>query len=128
MPVPPEAIWEVLADPASYGYWVVGSKAIRDAEPGWPAQGSKFHHTVGAGPLKVADHTEAVEVEPPRLLKLRAKGRPAGTATVTMRDDPQAAGRRDRGADDREPRQRVRGPDPEPAHPRVHDRPQQPSR
>ncbi len=94
MPVPPEAIWEVLADPASYGYWVVGSKAIRDAEPGWPAQGSKFHHTVGAGPLKVADHTEAVEVEPPRLLKLRAKARPAGTATVTMRmiPRPQAGG------------------------------------
>ncbi len=94
MPVPPEAVWEVLADPASYGYWVVGSKAIRDAEPGWPAQGSKFHHTVGVGPLKVADHTEAVEVEPPRLLKLRAKGRPAGTATVTMRmiPRPQAGG------------------------------------
>jgi len=88
MPVPPEAVWGVLADPESYAYWVVGSKVIRDAEPEWPVPGSKFHHTVGAGPLKVSDHTEAVEAEPPRLLKIRAKGRPLGTATVTMRMIP----------------------------------------
>ena len=51
MPVPPEAVWDVLADPSSYGYWVVGSKQTRDAEPEWPAPGSKFHHTIGFGPL-----------------------------------------------------------------------------
>ena len=37
MPVPPQAVWDALADPAGYGYWVVGSKEIRDAEPGFPA-------------------------------------------------------------------------------------------
>ena len=37
MAVPPQAVWDVLADPAGYGYWVVGSKLIRDAEPDWPA-------------------------------------------------------------------------------------------
>jgi uncharacterized protein YndB with AHSA1/START domain len=84
MAVPPQAVWDVLADPVGYGYWVVGSKVIRDAEPEWPAPGSKFHHTIGVGPLTLSDHTVALEAEPPRLLKLRAKGRPAGTATVTM--------------------------------------------
>jgi uncharacterized protein YndB with AHSA1/START domain len=84
MPVPPDAVWDVLADPGSYGYWVVGSKVIRDAEPGWPAVGSKFHHTVGAGPITVSDHTEVLEADRPRRLKLRAKARPAGTAAVTM--------------------------------------------
>src|SRR5215213_2858622 len=84
MPVPPEAVWDALADPGNYGYWVVGSKLIRDAEPGWPAPGTKFHHTIGFGPLKVSDHTVALESEPPRLLKLRAKGRPLMTATVTL--------------------------------------------
>jgi uncharacterized protein YndB with AHSA1/START domain len=84
MPVPPEAVWDSLADPAGYGYWVVGSKVIRDADPGWPAPGSRFHHTVGAGPIKVSDHTEALEAEPPVLLRLRTKARPLGTATVTM--------------------------------------------
>jgi uncharacterized protein YndB with AHSA1/START domain len=84
MAVPPEAVWDVLADPRSYVYWVVGSKAIRDADPEWPQPGSKFHHTIGLGPLTRDDHTEALEADPPRRLRLRAKGRPVGTATVTM--------------------------------------------
>jgi uncharacterized protein YndB with AHSA1/START domain len=84
MPVPPEAVWDVLAEPDSYGYWVAGSKAIRDAEPGWPAPGSKFHHTIGFGGLTLADHTVALETERPHRLRLRAKGRPVGTATVTL--------------------------------------------
>jgi uncharacterized protein YndB with AHSA1/START domain len=92
MPVPPETVWDVLADPGDYGYWVVGSKVIRDAEPDWPAPGSKFHHTVGAGPLTVSDHTVSLEAERPRLLRLRAKGRPLGTATVTMKLRPKDAG------------------------------------
>jgi hypothetical protein len=85
MPVPPEAVWDVLADPGDYGYWVVGSKVIRDAEPGWPEPGTKFHHTVGAGPFKVSDHTVSLAADAPTYLKLRAKGRPLGTATVEMR-------------------------------------------
>jgi uncharacterized protein YndB with AHSA1/START domain len=92
MAVPPQAVWDVLADPAGYAYWVVGSKVIRDAEPGWPAPGSKFHHTIGVGPLTLEDHTVALEAEPPRLLKLRAKGRPAGTATVTLELQPRDGG------------------------------------
>jgi uncharacterized protein YndB with AHSA1/START domain len=84
MPVPPEAVWDALADPGGYGYWVVGSKEIRDADPHWPAAGSRFHHTIGVGPLTLDDHTESLESDPPQRLKLRAKGRPLGTATITM--------------------------------------------
>jgi uncharacterized protein YndB with AHSA1/START domain len=84
MPVAPEAVWSVLADSASYGDWVVGSKHIRDADAGFPAAGTKFHHTVGIGPLTVRDHTEVLEADRPRLLRLRAKARPVGTATVTL--------------------------------------------
>src|SRR4051794_4430102 len=87
MPVPPEAVWDVLADPAGYEYWVSGSKRIRDADPGFPAVGTRFHHTVGFGPLTLNDHTEVLEAEPPRCLTLRAKGRPLGTAKVTLRLD-----------------------------------------
>jgi polyketide cyclase/dehydrase/lipid transport protein len=88
MPVPPEAVWDVLAEAGSYGYWVVGSKVIRDVEPEWPEAGAKFHHTIGAGPLTISDHTVALETARPRLFVLRAKGRPAGTATVTLRMTP----------------------------------------
>jgi uncharacterized protein YndB with AHSA1/START domain len=62
--VPPEQVFAVLADPAAYADWVVGSDTIRDADPTWPAVGSKFHHRVGIGLLKVNDHTEVVEVDP----------------------------------------------------------------
>ncbi|HWM09029.1 MAG TPA: SRPBCC family protein [Solirubrobacteraceae bacterium] len=92
MPVAPQAVWEALADPGGYAYWVVGSKAIRDADPQWPAAGSRFHHTIGVGPLKVSDHTESLEAQPPRLLRIRAKGRPAGTASVTLELTPRDGG------------------------------------
>ncbi len=92
MAVPPQAVWDVLADPGGYAYWVVGSKLIRDADPTWPEPGSKFHHTIGVGPLTLDDHTEALEAEPPHRFKLRAKGRPLGTATVTMEMTPRDGG------------------------------------
>jgi uncharacterized protein YndB with AHSA1/START domain len=85
MPVPPEAVWDALADAGGYGYWVVGSKEIRDADADWPAPGSKFHHTVGFGPFEISDHTVALEAERPTLLTVRAKGRPLGTARVTLK-------------------------------------------
>lgn len=90
----PERVWETLADPASYGYWVVGSKDIRDAEPGFPAEGTRFHHRVGFGPLTISDHTEVLESSPPHLLRLKAKARPLGTAIVTLSIEPDGDGSR----------------------------------
>jgi Polyketide cyclase / dehydrase and lipid transport len=92
MPVPPAAVWDVLADIGGYGYWVVGSKVIRDGDPHWPAAGSRFHHTIGVGPIKVSDHTVSLEARPPALLRMRAKGRPLGTATVTLEVTPRDSG------------------------------------
>src|SRR5918995_6462259 len=92
MPVPPVAVWDALADPGGYGYWVPGSKVIRDADPEWPAPGSRFHHTIGLGPIKVSDHTVALDSRPPELLRLRAKGRPLGTATITLEMRPRDGG------------------------------------
>ncbi|HEX6026266.1 MAG TPA: SRPBCC family protein [Solirubrobacter sp.] len=92
MPVPVDAVWAALADPSGYEYWVVGSKVIRDAEPDFPAPGTKFHHTIGFGPLTLSDETEVLEAAPPTFLKLRAKGRPIGTASVTMRMIPRDGG------------------------------------
>ena len=94
MPVPPEAVWDALADAGGYGYWVVGSREIRDADEHWPAPGSRFHHTVGVGPLTVRDHTESLEARRPSLLRIRAKARPLGTAKVTLEMTPQDGGTR----------------------------------
>ena len=86
---PRKRVFEVLADPESYGDWIVGSKEIRAADSSWPAPGSRFHHTVGlVGPLTVQDYTCVEEADPPRRLVLRAKTRPLATARVTLRLEP----------------------------------------
>ena len=92
MPAAPDTIWAVLANPENYAYWVVGSKRIRDADAGFPAPGTKFHHTIGFGPMTLNDHSEVIDAEPPQLLRLRVKGRPLGTATVIMRMTPRDGG------------------------------------
>src|SRR5215207_9583002 len=92
MPVLPDAVWAVLARPESYAYWVVGSKLTRGADAGFPAVGTKLHHTIGVGPLTLNDHTEVLEAEPLRRLKLRAKGRPLGTASVEIVLEPHDGG------------------------------------
>jgi uncharacterized protein YndB with AHSA1/START domain len=80
----PERVFAVLADAGRYSDWVVGSQRIRGADPGFPAPGSRFHHSVGIGPLALHDHTEVLEADRPRRLKLVARARPLGTATVTL--------------------------------------------
>jgi uncharacterized protein YndB with AHSA1/START domain len=92
MPVPAQAVWEALSDPGDYAYWVVGSKEIRDADAGFPAPGTKFHHTLGFGPLTLRDHTEVLDADPPSALRLRTKGRPFGTATVTLKLEAREGG------------------------------------
>ena len=89
---PPETVWEVLAEPQHYGHWVVGSSEIRGWDDDWPEPGSRFYHRVGFSPLTIADHTEALESDPPRRLVLRAKSRPLGAARVEMRLEPHPAG------------------------------------
>jgi len=91
---PPEAVFGVLSDPMAYGYWVAGSKEVRDADPEWPLPGSRFHHTVGFGPLAVSDHTTCLRSESPRVLELRTKARPLGTASVRLDLVPEGTGTR----------------------------------
>jgi uncharacterized protein YndB with AHSA1/START domain len=81
---PPAAVFAVLADAHTYEHWVVGCKEIRDADDGWPAPGTMFHHRVGVGPLNTADYTQVISVDRPRCLVLRARARPLGTARVTF--------------------------------------------
>jgi uncharacterized protein YndB with AHSA1/START domain len=80
----PDEVFAALANPENYGDWVVGSETVRDADRTWPKVGSRFHHRIGIGLLKVSDYTEVLEVEPPHRLVMHAKARPLGTAKVTM--------------------------------------------
>jgi uncharacterized protein YndB with AHSA1/START domain len=91
---PPTAVFDVLADPRSYAYWVLGSMEVRDSDQNWPEVGSRFHHTVGVGPLRVRDHTVVEELDSGRYLQLQAKTRPFASARVKLELAPQEGGTR----------------------------------
>jgi uncharacterized protein YndB with AHSA1/START domain len=84
MPVPPDTVFAVLADGWRYADWVVGAKRIRSVDDGWPAPGTRIHHSVGAGPFELKDTTSCLEVDPPGRILLEARAWPAGTAEVDI--------------------------------------------
>jgi len=88
----PEQIWEVLADGWSYPSWVVGASRMRAVSEEWPAKGAKLYHSAGVWPAVLNDETTVLDSEPQRLLRLQAKGRPAGEATVELRIEPAGDG------------------------------------
>ena len=89
---PPEHVYAVLSDPPSYDRFVVGTKAIRHFDPRFPEPGSTLHHTVGAGPLILRDHTRVERADPPKRLVLRASMRPIAVNRVDFRLVPESGG------------------------------------
>nr|WP_296779409.1 SRPBCC family protein [Rhodococcus sp. (in: high G+C Gram-positive bacteria)] len=87
-----EQVWSVLADGWAYATWVVGASRIRAVDPAWPAKGSRIHHSVGIWPAVLSDHTEVADLHEGRELSLNARALPLGTARVTIRLVPLAAG------------------------------------
>lgn len=85
---PPQAVWDVLADPGAYRAWVTGTKAIRGADDGFPRAGTSLYHRVGAGPLTLADRTKVLRSEPAKLLLLDAGLGPLGSARVQIELTP----------------------------------------
>lgn len=85
---PPERVFEVLSDPDSYGFWVVGSSDIRDADAAFPAPGSRFHHTQGILGIGIKDSTRVLECDGARRLVLRVCARPLAVGKVSMQLTP----------------------------------------
>jgi uncharacterized protein YndB with AHSA1/START domain len=77
-------VWAVLADARSYPAWVVGAKEVRSVDAGWPDAGTRFEHTVGAGPFTLDDNTKSLVAEPPHRLVMEARGRPLGRARIEL--------------------------------------------
>ncbi len=92
MPVAPDAVFAVLFDADEYARWVVGAKKIRGTDPNWPAEGSRFHHTVGAGPANIDDSSKILVADPPRRFQLEVRFRPGGVALVTIDVEPRPDG------------------------------------
>lgn len=85
IPAPASAIFDVLVDPTTYPHWLVGARDIRAIDDDWPEPGAAFHHRVGlVGPLKIADLSKVIEIDPPRLLSLEVRARPLGRGRATF--------------------------------------------
>jgi uncharacterized protein YndB with AHSA1/START domain len=90
--VPPDAVFDVLADPETYAHWVVGSSEVRGVEGDWPEPGSKFHHTQGAYGIGLKDSTSVIASNRPRQLVMEARFRPLMVAKVELRLRPRGRG------------------------------------
>ena len=88
----PEQVFAVLADGWLYPTWVVGASRMRAVDATWPAPQSRLHHSAGVWPLLLNDETTVLEWQPPRRMKLEAKGWPLGTATVELEVTPEGDG------------------------------------
>lgn len=87
--VPIEQAFAVLADGWLYGTWVVGASHIRAVDNGWPAPGTRIHHSFGLWPFTLADSTEVTAIERPHRLELDARLWLFGTARVLLElDEP----------------------------------------
>ena len=80
----PEQVFAVLQDGWTNPGWVVGATRMREVDEGWPAPGTKLHHSFGVWPLVIDDSTEVLEIEPGQRLVLEARGWPVGTARVEI--------------------------------------------
>jgi hypothetical protein len=80
----PEQVFAVLNDGWTYPLWVVGASRMRDVDDGWPAPGTKLHHSFGVWPVLIDDSTEVLEHEPSKRLVLEARGWPIGKARVEI--------------------------------------------
>lgn len=78
-------VFDVLRDGWHYSDWVVGTRAIRDVDPGWPEPGTAIHYTVGRWPLRKDDRTVSLGYRPDEELLLEARAWPAGTAGIVLR-------------------------------------------
>ncbi|CAL9556224.1 hypothetical protein SUDANB95_04502 [Actinosynnema sp. ALI-1.44] len=82
VPAPADRVFAVLSDGWSYASWVVGAAHIREVDTGWPAPGTRIHHSIGTWPALVQDVTRVVSCEPNRSLELEAGLWPFGAARV----------------------------------------------
>ncbi|WP_439693073.1 SRPBCC family protein [Curtobacterium sp. SP.BCo] len=88
----PEDVFDVLADGWLFTTWVVGASRMRSADIGWPAVGTRLHHSFGVWPLVIDDVTTMLEWEPSRRMVIQPKGWPLGEARVELTVEPHRRG------------------------------------
>jgi hypothetical protein len=81
---PPHAVYESLLDAWTYEVWVGGAKKVRDVDAAWPDPGSRFHHSIGAGPIATRDETRMIRHTRDKLVELEVHLWPIGKGVVRL--------------------------------------------
>ena len=71
---------------------MVGASRVRAVEDGWPAAGTRLHHSFGPWPAVISDATVSSEAQEPHHLVLTARGWPLGEARVEIEIVPDGPG------------------------------------
>ena len=90
----PDEVFAVLANGWTYSNWVTGTSYMRAVDARWPEVGSRLHHASGVWPLVLRDETQVETIEPDRMLRILARGRPLGEARVLIQLAAEADGTR----------------------------------
>jgi len=88
----PDDVFRVLGNGWLYPVWVVGAARVRSVDGSWPAPGSFIEHSIGIWPLLIDDSTSVLEWDPPRHMRLRARGWPIGEANIVIDVKPRGSG------------------------------------
>jgi len=80
----PEDVFDVLADGWLFTTWVVGASRMRGQDAGWPAVGTRLHHSFGSWPVVIDDVTTVHEWDPPHRMVIQPQGWPLGEARVEL--------------------------------------------
>jgi hypothetical protein len=85
-------VFAMLANPDAYPHWLVGARRVRSVSDDWPRPGSFFEHTVGFGPVAIADRTTVRAIGAAGMLELLARARPFLEAVVRFEVQGSATG------------------------------------
>ncbi len=80
----PEDVFDVFSDGWLFTTWVVGASRMRGQDEGWPAVGTRLHHSFGIWPLVIDDVTTVLEWDAPHRMVIQPKGWPLGEARVEL--------------------------------------------
>jgi hypothetical protein len=87
-------VWRVVTDGSTYADWVVGTRAIRAVDDGFPAVGERLHYTVGRWPLRHDSATEVLGIDhAERCIELAIHSQPAGRLKVVISLTPRGTSR-----------------------------------
>lgn len=88
----PAAVFDVISNGWLYPSWVVGASRMRNVDHAWPSPEARIHHSFGVWPALIDDTTSILEWDPPRHVKLKARGWPVGSAHVAIDVEPAEGG------------------------------------